>query len=110
MTRANAREMLTNTLKKFHSITGESIGVVFTWQGKLATIGPENFQSLIGTVKEDACKSHVGKPAHLDKRRFTNDKEILELLKGDLNSYNVPTIRRLASWVTKQSVGKYLIL
>ena len=43
MTKSNAREILANTFKRFRLITGEGIGAVFTWHGKLATIGPRKF-------------------------------------------------------------------
>ena len=42
MTKYNAKEVLANTLKRFRLTTGEGIAAVFTWHGKLASIGPEN--------------------------------------------------------------------
>ncbi|KAI6660641.1 hypothetical protein LOD99_10372 [Oopsacas minuta] len=106
MTNANAREKLSSTLKQFRSITGESIGVVFTWRGKLATMGTENFQNLIHSLKNEFCGSIVGSHRETDTEKFNQDKEIIDQLDGDLESYSVPTLRRLVSWITKRSVGK----
>ncbi|KAI6657249.1 hypothetical protein LOD99_11152 [Oopsacas minuta] len=106
MTNANAREKLSSTLKQFRSITGESIGVVFTWRGKLATMGTENFQNLIHSQKNEFCGSIVGSHRETDTEKFNQDKEIIDQLDGDLESYSVPTLRRLVSWITKRSVGK----
>ncbi|KAI6660030.1 hypothetical protein LOD99_14371 [Oopsacas minuta] len=87
MTNANAREKLSSTLKQFRSITGESIGVVFTWRGKLAIMGTENFQNLIHSQKNEFCGSIVGSHRETDCERFNQDKKILDQLDGDLKSY-----------------------
>ena len=107
MTKSNAREILANTLKRFRLTTGEGIGAVFTWLGKLATIGPENFQDLLNGITEDTWKSLTTTTTSksIDSTKPAQDQDILGLLDGNLDSYNVPTLRRLVSWITKQSVG-----
>ncbi|KAI6650562.1 hypothetical protein LOD99_7612 [Oopsacas minuta] len=106
MTNSNAREKLSSTLKQLRSITGESIGVVFTRRGKLATMGTENFQNLIHSQKNEFCGSIVGLHRETDSEKSNQDKEILDQLDGNLESYSVPTLRRLVSWITKRSLGK----
>ena len=108
MTKANAREILMNTLKNFQSVSGERIASVFTWNGILSTLGPEAFKQCIFLHKEDIWKSlaylipieaKFSKPAH--------DEEIELLLEADYTKFNVSTLRKVISWVTKKRVPLY---
>ena len=57
MMKENARDILLNTLRKFHSVTGEGIGAAFTWNRKLATLGPETFQNLLTGIKDETWRA-----------------------------------------------------
>ena len=89
-------------------MTGEGIGAAFTWNGKLATVGPETFQNLLTGIKDETWRAlSIGKSI---KPNPAQDEELNDLLNGDINRLNVPTLRKLVSYVTKQSVGKLLCL
>ena len=75
MTNWNEREMLSSTLRQFRFITGESIGVVHTWRGKLSTVGSENFQHLIKSLKDDISVSIIGSIYHWSMTSFLMTKE-----------------------------------
>ncbi|KAI6659974.1 hypothetical protein LOD99_14315 [Oopsacas minuta] len=47
LTKNNAIMVLTDILSEFRSVTGEYAGAVFSWHGKLGSLGPEKFQSYI---------------------------------------------------------------
>ena len=47
MNKSNARQLLSSTLKKLHQVTGESVGVAFTWKGNLSVLGTGYFQDYI---------------------------------------------------------------
>ena len=98
--------MLCCTLKQFRSITGESIGVVHTWRGKLATIGPEKFQHLVHSLKDDVSKSIIGKNIEPVHEKLSDDQRIIDLIWGDMDTINVSTLRKLVSWITKDSIGE----
>ena len=107
MTKANAVIVLTNTLKQFRSVTGECAGAVFSWHGKLGSLGPANFQKFIAEKNDEISRTLVtskiiesanAKPAH--------DHGIYKLLDGDIDNLNVPTLRKLVSEITKEAIGK----
>ncbi|KAI6648271.1 Calcium-responsive transcription factor [Oopsacas minuta] len=109
LTKNNAIMVLTDILSEFRSVTGEYTGAVFSWHGKLGSLGPEKFQSYI-----------TGNSAEISRTLLTNqistitsasskpvrDHEILKLLDGDISSYNVQGLRRLVSAIIKVSTGK----
>ena len=105
MTKYNAKEVLANTLKRFRLTTAEGIAAVFTWHGKLASIGPENFQGLLNEMKDETWKSLTSftSKKQIDTTKPVQDQCMLELLNGNLKRNSVPTLRRLVSWITKQS-------
>ena len=88
LTKGNARERLTQTLKLFTEATGESFGVIFTWQGELSIIGSESFKNFIAEHSNEIWKSigcqtkaqgrgaNVSKPEH--------EEHLLELVKSDV--------------------------
>ena len=108
MVKENARDILLNTLQKFHSVMGEVILAAFTWNGKLATLGLETFKNLLTGIK-DVTWSALSRGESI-KPKPARDEELNDLLIGDINRHNVPTLRKLVSYVTKQSVGKFLSL
>ena len=78
MTKSNAREILANTLKRFLLLTGEGIGAVFTWHGKLATIGPRNFQDLLNGISDVTWKSLTTITESIDSTKPAQEKDTLE--------------------------------
>ena len=94
MTKSNAREILANTLKRFLLTTGEGIGAVFTWNGKLATIGQENFQDLLNGMTDHTFRSLTTTTTtkSIDSTKPVQDQYMIELQNGDLNCYSVPTL------------------
>ena len=42
--RANARQRLSAFLKNFQKATGESVGIVFTWNGSLPLLGTASYK------------------------------------------------------------------
>ena len=83
MVKENARDILLNTLQKFHSVTGKGIGAAFTWNGKLATLGPETFQNLLTGIKDETWRAlSRGKSI---KPKPAQDEELNYLLNGDIN-------------------------
>ena len=57
MTKSNARQLLASTLKQFHKVTGESVGVAFTWKGNLSVLGTKSFRAHVLQHKQDIWKS-----------------------------------------------------
>ena len=106
MTKSNARQMLAATLKRFREVTGESVSAVFSWKGFLSVLGTDSYKSYVNANKETiwkklalTSKKEISKPEH--------DVELLQMLEGDITKYNVPTLRRLVSWVTQKSIGRH---
>ena len=91
MVRENSRDILLYTLQNFHSVTEERIGAAFTWNGILATLGPETFQNLLTGIKEVTwrCMSR-GKSI---KPKTAQDEKLNDLLNGDIDWVIVPTLR-----------------
>ena len=87
LTKGNTRERLTQTLKLFTEVTGESFGVIFTWQGELSIISSENFKNFIVEHSNEIWKSigcqtkaqvrgaNVSKPEH--------EEHLLKLVRSD---------------------------
>ena len=56
ITQGNAKESLLATVTKFTEVTGEQVGLVFTWKGKIVVIGKEPFKELINEHRRDVQK------------------------------------------------------
>ena len=96
MSKLNAGQMLLATLKNFRKVTGEYVGVVFSWRGNLSVLGTESYKSHVIANKQTIWKklsftreTEISKPAH--------DSELMDMIEGDVTKYNVPTLRRLIS-------------
>ena len=105
MTKSNARVMLDLTMKNFTNVTGESVGVVFSWKGQLSVLGTDSYKVYVTANKRSiwrklafTTQKIISKPAH--------DVEMNNMLDDDLNKCNVPTLRKRISWVTQKSIGK----
>ena len=98
---------MTNTLKQFRSVTGEYAGAVFSWHGRLGSLGPENFQKFINENNDEVSRTLLtNKIVELTSSKPARDHEFLKPLDGDIYSYNAQTLRKLVSVITKESTGK----
>ena len=108
ISRANARQKLAAFLKNFQEVTGESVGVVFTWKGNLSVLGTTSYKSHVLANKQAIWR----KLAWTSSKKFhkpTYDSECISMLQEDISKFSVPTLRRLISWVTQRSTGKKII-
>ena len=64
LTKYNAKEVLAN-IERFRLTTGEGIAAVFTWHGRLASIGPENFQGILQGWANHGPRPDILWPARL---------------------------------------------
>ena len=86
-------------------MTGESVGVVFTWKGELSVLGTSAYKGHVIANKQAIWR----KLAFTKEKRFdkpAHDAECCSMLQDDISKCNVPTLRRLISWVTQRSTGK----
>ena len=95
--------MLATTLKRFKEVTGESVGVVYSWKGNQTVLGTDSYKSHVTSNKEMiwiklalTWEKEISKSEH--------DLELLQMSKGDVTKYNVPTLRGLISWLTRRSI------
>ena len=105
---------LTQTLKLFTEVTGESFGVIFTWQGELSIIGSESFKNFIAEHSTEIWKSigcqtkaqgrgaNVSKPEH--------EEHLLELVKSDgYLCCTVCKLRKIVSLITRKLEGSWYV-
>ena len=59
ITQGNAREHLFATIQKLTELTGEQVGAVFTWKGKLNTIGKHPFKEFVNSHPVDIQTSLI---------------------------------------------------
>ena len=106
MNKSNARQLLSSTFKKFHQVTGESFGVAFTWKGNLSVLGTGSFQDYINQNKDEVWRK-LSFTSQKEQSKPAHDLEFISMLEGDITSYNVPTLRRMISWLVQKSLGTY---
>ena len=107
MTKANDLMVLTDILEQFRSVTGEYAGAVFSWHGKLGSLGPEKFQNYITGNSDELSRTLLtNKIVTSALSKTARDHDILKLLDGDYSSYNIQGLRRLDSAIIKVSTGK----
>ena len=95
MTKGNAREILTHTLRRFTSVTGQSFGLVFTWRGELSLVGSELFKSFITEHQSEVWKSVACQVHSQERCNPTHEENLLQLvLRGDFICCNVMTLRK----------------
>ena len=105
----NARERLIKTCDKFYKLTGEVVGIVMTWKGALTVLGPEHFRSFISPQKDAIWNSLSPKSlCHQQSNETLHGAHMQELLRGDVASYTMQSLRRIVSSLTKESVGTFL--
>lgn len=106
ITRSNARQHLQNALDSFTKITGETIGAIFTWDGKMNVIGTEAFKEFSVRNQSEVSKTLMSPlPKKLTPSKPEFDHEMLDLLKGDFSKQNVFMLRRMAGWLTQRAIG-----
>ena len=96
MTKLNAKEMLMRTLEKFKSVTKESVGVIFSWNGGLTVLGSEPFRQYISRQKEDVWGSlALTKTTDYTISKAGRDSEMMALLEENIEKLNVTSLRQL---------------
>ena len=105
MTKGNAREIMTRTLERFKTLTGEAVGVTYSWKGGLNVLGPECFKTFIGANKEEVWRTL----AYTRREDYSISKPALDQeMKSWQDNYmdqNVATLRKLVSWILQQTLG-----
>ena len=104
ITKGNVKEYLSDASAKFHQVFGESIGVVHSWE----VIWSESFRRHVSDSRETVWRWLI--PEHAINEGHGNmtnpDDEMNYLLKQDLKSHTVQTLRKILSWATHKSIGK----
>ena len=83
MTKANARLMLENTLGRFRAVTGQRVGVVFTWEGGLSILGNTLFTEIVNDNSKSIWKA-LACPNDVDVSIPAHELEIVSSLESDL--------------------------
>ena len=109
ITKGNAREHLSEAITRFQKVTGESIGVVYSWKGALSVIGNNYFREHISDTKETVWRSLTFERSTLDDSSNILDKEdeMVHLIQQDLKSLSVQTLRKILSWATQKATGEF---
>ena len=105
LTKKNAREVLLKLCDRFQKVTGESLGVTFTWDGSLDIFGSNTFREIIQERKEDIWKSLILQTNQTKNKRLL-DMEMFQILQGDVNKCTSEKLRRLISWAVQKSTGE----
>lgn len=107
MNEGNPKQELSNSLEQFSQVTGEKIGIVFTWRGNLSLLGNEEFKRFIALNKEEVWKSLCNSKDSQNNSKPETDHKILEdLIHSDVNIHTVSTLRKIISLITQRSTGK----
>ena len=80
------------------------MGIVFTWNGSLSVLGTVSYKEHVANKQEIWRKLAGASVTKFDKSTY--DSECLSMLEEDVSKFNVPTLRRLISWVLQRSTGK----
>ena len=105
MTMANARVMLQRTLTRFKQVTGQRVGVVYKWEGGLSVFRNSLFTDLINEHTSEVWES-LACP-NITSSIPAQEFEMAASIKGDLKKLNVMSLRRMISWITQKSVGRF---
>ena len=105
ITRENARQYLQNALDSFAKVTGESIGAIFTWDGKMNVIGTEPFKEFAMRNQSEVSKTLMSSlRKNLTPSKPEIDHEMLDLLRRDFSKQNVFMLRRMVGWLTQRAI------
>ena len=108
MPKGNAREILTHNLRRFTSVTGQSLGLVFTWKGELSLVGSELFKSFITEHQSEVWKSVACQVHSQERCNPTHEENLLQLvLSGDFICCNVMTLRKIVALNMQKYAGMY---
>ena len=111
ITKGNAREHLLDSIGRFQKMTGESIAVVYSWKGSLSAAGNDQFRKHVSESKENFWRLLTLEHSKPDEFDFSNKEfEMMELVKQDLKSHNVNTLRKILSWATQKTTSKFPII
>ena len=109
MTKANAKAHLSRTLERFKSVTGQSYGVFFTWEGGLSIMGTSKFKNFVMENKDEMWRN-IAYPDSNNTSKPAHEQEIISMIEDHRASYNVSTLRRIISWITQKTTGWLLLL
>ena len=99
MTKLNAKQMLMGTLEKFKSVTKESVGVIFSWNGGLTVLGSEPFRKYISRRAEDVWGSlALTKTTDYAISKAGRNSGMMALLEENIEKPNVTSLRQQISW------------
>ena len=62
MYNANARNVLMKALDRLKSVTNESVGIIYSWNGALTVLGCEPFRHYVSDRKEEIWHSLAHTP------------------------------------------------
>ena len=101
ITKGNARQHLSDAILRFNKVTGESVGVVYSWKGNLSVLGNESFKNFVSEDRETIWQTlALGQPSS-DIPDI--ESEMVDLLKEDIISHSVHTLREIVTWVTRKT-------
>ena len=119
ITQGNAKESLLATVTKFTEVTGEQVGLVFTWKGKIVVIGKEPFKELINEHRRDVQKSLFtfssstgsNHPHPTPTPPEVDNSEMIALLNSNIDpwSFSVERLRKLLNFAIRTSMGEYFV-
>ena len=110
-TKGNAKNYLSDATIRFQKVTGESIGVVYSWKGTLSVLGDNSFRQHVSDSTEFIWRALTFGKSTFEDSGLVQDKEskMLELVKKDINSHNVQTLRKILSWATQKTTSKFSV-
>ena len=106
MTKGNARQMLQRTLSRFKQVTGQRIGVLFTWDGGPSVLANGPFTDFINANKDVIWKCLANCPNSLDSIP-AHDLGMTAKIESDITACNVNTLRKIVSWITQKSLSMF---
>ena len=102
-TKGNARQMLQRTLSRFKQVTGQRIGVVFTWEGGLSILANRPFTDFINDNKDGIWKCLANCPDTLESIPAHDLEMAAKIVEVVINFSRI--FNKLSSWMFIQSIN-----
>ena len=109
MTKDNASEILIRTLERFNSVTKESVGVCYTWNGGIRVLGSDSFRNYIAERKDDVYQCLTYTQTTNCVMNTAVNLDLMSLLEQDVKKLNVVSLRKLISWIVRNHTGTVII-
>ena len=106
MTKVNARTMLQKTLTRFKKVTGQRVGLTFTWDGGLSILGNNLFTQFIENNSDEVWKA-LACLDDINSSIPSHELELVSKIESDLSKENVKSLRNMVSWITQKSLGEF---